>query len=83
MSSPIANDDLKKRVANVLTAEIGPALQMDGASIEVLGAQEGVVRLRLLGTCSGCPSTIMTLIMGIEQELRKRLPEVKYLEALP
>ncbi|HEV3260643.1 MAG TPA: NifU family protein [Gemmataceae bacterium] len=80
MSSPA---DLKERVARVLAEEVGPALQMDGADLEVLGVTDGVVQVRLHGACSGCPSTIMTVIMGIEQELRRRIPEVEYLEAVP
>jgi Fe-S cluster biogenesis protein NfuA len=44
---------------------------------------DGVVRLRFNGACASCPSTIMTLIMGIEQELQKHFPEIEYLEAVP
>jgi hypothetical protein len=43
---------------------------------------EGVARIRLNGVCGCCPSTVMTVIMGIEQELRKHVPEVRYLEAV-
>jgi Fe-S cluster biogenesis protein NfuA len=75
--------ELKMRVAKVLAEHVGPALAMDGAAIEVLDVTGGVVQVRLGGVCSGCPSTLMTVIMGIEQELRKHLPEVEYLEAVP
>lgn len=74
---------LKERVARLLTEEIGPALDLDGSAIEVLDIDQGVLRVRLGGVCSGCPSTIMTVLMGLEQELRKRVPEVEYLEAVP
>src|SRR5262245_3013781 len=74
---------LKERVARVLAEEVGPALAMDGAGIEVLDVTDGVARVRLGGVCSGCPSTLMAVIHGIEQELRKHVPEVKYLEAVP
>jgi Fe-S cluster biogenesis protein NfuA len=80
---PDTNEALKTRVLDVVHREIQPALQMDGGSLEVLEVQDGVVRVRLHGTCSGCPSTVMAVIMGIEQELRKRLPDVEYLEAVP
>jgi len=80
---PADSSDLRDRVIDVLAAEIGPALQLDGGDIEVIDVSEGIVRLRLHGTCSGCPSAIMAVIMGIEQELRKRLPEVEYVEAMP
>jgi Fe-S cluster biogenesis protein NfuA len=75
--------DLKERVTRVLTDEVGPALQLDAGSIEVLDVRDGIAQVRLTGVCAGCPSTIMAVIMGIEQELRKRIPEVEYLEAVP
>ena len=77
------SSDLKARVALVLAAEVRPALQLDGGDIEVLDVHDGIVQVRLHGICSGCPSTLMAVIMGIETELRKHLPEVEYLEAVP
>jgi Fe-S cluster biogenesis protein NfuA len=76
-------DDLKARVSKILAEEVGPALQMDGGAIEVLDVSDGVVRVRLGGVCAGCPSTVMAVLMGLEQELRQRVPEVVYLEAVP
>jgi Fe-S cluster biogenesis protein NfuA len=75
--------DLKERVCRVIREEVGPALELDGGRIEVLNVTGGVVQLRLNGICTGCPSTIMAVVMGLEQELRRRLPEVEYLEAVP
>jgi len=75
--------DLKQRVIRVLAEEVGPALAMDGAAIEVLDVADGVVRVRLTGVCGCCPSSVMAAVMGIEQELRKRVAEVEYLEAVP
>jgi Fe-S cluster biogenesis protein NfuA len=83
MSEPVDSGNLKERVVRVLAEEVAPALQMDGAGLEVLDVTDGVVQVRLGGVCSGCPSTIMTVVMGIEQELRQRIPEVEYLEAVP
>jgi Fe-S cluster biogenesis protein NfuA len=83
MSSSPNSTDLKARVARVLSEHVGPALAMDGAAIEVLEVCDGVARVRLGGVCTGCPGTIMTVIMGIEEELRKHVPEVEYLEAMP
>jgi Fe-S cluster biogenesis protein NfuA len=77
------SNDLKSRVAHILAGEVRPALQMDGGDIEVLDVRDGTVRVRLHGICSGCPSALMAVIMGIEQELRKRIPEIEYLEAVP
>jgi Fe-S cluster biogenesis protein NfuA len=75
--------DLQARVARVLAADIRPALQMDGIDIELLDVCDGVVRVRLHGSCTGCSSAIMAVIREIEQELQKRIPEVAYLEAVP
>jgi Fe-S cluster biogenesis protein NfuA len=83
MSRPAGAGDLKERVARLLAEEIGPALHMDGTSIEVLEICAGVLRVRLHGACSGCPSTVMAIITGIEQELRRLVPEVEHLEAVP
>ncbi len=77
------NHELKDRVARVLAEEVGPALAMDGTQIEVLDVKEGVARIRLGGICGTCPSSIMAAVMGIEEELRRRLPEVAYIEAVP
>ena len=83
MSEPAPAADLKERVARILNEEIGPALQIDTGRIEVLDVTDGVARVRLPGVCTGCPSTIMMILMGLEQELRRQVPEVEYLEAGP
>jgi len=82
MSSLADSNDLRTRVACVLATEIRPALGMDGGDIEVVDVHDGIVRVRLHGTCSGCPSVIMAVIMEVEQELRKRIAEVEYLEVI-
>lgn len=79
----MSSGDVKERVARVLSEEVGPLLQMDAGSIEVLGVEDGIVRVRFHGACAACPGTVMALLMGVEQELRQRLPEVEYLEAVP
>ena len=75
--------DLKERVTQVLAEEVAPALNLDGTAIEVVDVTDGIVQVRLSNVCAGCPSTIMTVVMGLEQELRQRIPEIEYLEALP
>lgn len=75
--------DLKTRVTDALTRAVGPALEMDGAQLEVLDVSDGVARIRLGGVCGNCPSSIMAAVMGIEQELRKHVPEVDCIEAVP
>ena len=66
-----------------LAEEVGPALDLDGGAIEVLDVTGGVVQVRLSGVCAGCPATIMTVITSLEDELRKCVPEVEVLEAVP
>ena len=75
--------DLKSRVETVFKAEVAPVLELDGAGIEVLDVTDGIVRVRLNGVCAGCPGTVMRLVLGLEQELKSRVPEVEYLEAVP
>jgi len=74
---------LRDRLAQVLADEIGPALAMDGTQIEIIGIEDGVARLRLGGVCGSCPSSIMAIVTGIEAELRKHVPEIAYIEAVP
>jgi Fe-S cluster biogenesis protein NfuA len=71
---------VKERVARVSAEEIAPALQMDATYLELLEVVEGVARIRLKGGCGSCPTSIMAIVMGIEQELRRHVPEVQYIE---
>ena len=75
-------ETLPQRVARILSEEIAPAFELDGSRIEVVDVVDGVAQLRFDGVCSSCPATLMTLIMGLEQELLKRVPEVEYIEAV-
>ncbi len=83
MSGSIEDGVLRERVARVVAEEVAPLLQMDGGTIEVLTVEDGVVQVRLNGLCGCCPSTVHAVVMGIEDELRRRVPEVEYLEAVP
>ena len=74
--------DLKARVEHALKHEIAPALLLDGNGIEVLGVSDGIAQVRLSGACAGCPATIMTVITSLEDELRKKVPEVEVIEAI-
>jgi len=75
--------DLETRIARTLKEEVAPVLQLDGNGIEVCGVDNGIVQVRLGNICAGCPSTIMAVVNGLEQELRQRIPEVEYLEVIP
>ncbi|HEX76209.1 MAG TPA: NifU family protein [Dehalococcoidia bacterium] len=56
--------------------QIRPALQADGGDVELVDIKDGVVHLRLIGACNGCPMSAMTLKMGIERILKEKVPEV-------
>ena len=73
---------MKDRVEKVVN-RIRPAVQMDGGDIELIDVVDGLVKLRLVGSCSGCPSSMMTLKAGIERAIRAEVPEITGVEALP
>jgi len=83
MSAPTEADSLPARLEHALAAEVAPVLQMDAGDIELLEIRGRVARLRLRGTCACCPSSVMAVIMGIEQELRRQVPEIDYIELVP
>ena len=66
-----------KREVEAVLAQIRPALQTDGGDVELVDANEGVIRLKLKGACAGCPMATMTLRHGIERILKEQIPEVK------
>ncbi len=72
---------MKDRVEKVIN-RIRPAVQMDGGDIQLVDVVDGVVRVRLVGACVGCPSSMMTLKMGIERAIRAEVPEVVSVEAV-
>jgi riboflavin kinase/FMN adenylyltransferase len=76
------SDNLRSRVENVLRNEVAPALELDGRDIEVVTVENGIASIRLGLLCASCPSTISTLLMQLEAELRQRLPEIEILEAV-
>lgn len=74
--------ELHQRVAKVINL-IRPAIQQDGGDVELVEITEkGIVRIRLHGACVGCPSSTMTLQLGIERNLRNHVPEVTGVEAV-
>ena len=70
---------MREKVEEVLR-EIRKGLQMDGGDVELLEVEDGIVKVKLLGACRGCPMSQMTLKMGIEQKLKEAIPEVKSVE---
>jgi Fe-S cluster biogenesis protein NfuA len=61
--------------------DLRPRLNADGGDIELLGVENGVVKVRLKGACAGCPMSTMTLKIGVEQYLKQRIPEIIRVEA--
>ncbi len=59
-----------------------PALMADGGNVELVDVDDGVVKVRLVGACSSCSSSTMTLKMGIERALKKAIPMVRCIEAV-
>lgn len=73
---------MREQVEKVLE-RIRPALQADGGDVELVEiTADGVVKLRLQGSCIGCPSSTMTLQMGIERALKSEVPQVARVESV-
>jgi Fe-S cluster biogenesis protein NfuA len=71
----------KAEVAEILE-EVRPHLQMDGGDVELVDVVDGVVKVKLKGACVGCPMSQMTIKWGVENYLKKKLPEVKSVESI-
>lgn len=69
-------DEIVAKIKKILDDEIRPAIAMDGGDCQFMSFEEGVVTLQLQGACSTCPSSVLTLKMGIEGRLKEEIPEV-------
>lgn len=74
--------DVAEGIIRVIEEEIRPAVAMDGGDVVFQSYDNGIVRLRLRGACSGCPSALFTLKMGIERRLQEEFPEIVSVEAV-
>lgn len=72
---------MREEIAQALE-EVRPGLQRDGGDIELVDVVDGVVKVRLTGACAGCPMSQMTLKLGVENYLKKKVPGVKAVEAV-
>ena len=70
------DDNIVKRVKELLENYVKPAVEMDGGAIQFRSYNDGVVNLMLQGSCSGCPSSMVTLKAGIEGMMKRMIPEV-------
>ena len=71
------DSDVVKRIKELLENYVKPAVEMDGGAIAFRDYNDGVVKLMMQGSCSGCPSSMITLKSGIEGMMKRMIPEVK------
>jgi Fe-S cluster biogenesis protein NfuA len=72
---------MTEKVQKVLD-KIRPSLQADGGDVELVEVKDGVVKVRLQGSCHGCPMSQMTLKMGIERIIKEQIPEITEVQAV-
>ena len=75
-------DEIEQKIVKILDQKIRPAVARDGGDIKFKEYKDGVVKVELQGSCSGCPSSTMTLKKGVQNLLRHYLPEVKEVIAI-
>ena len=75
-------DEIETKIVRILNEKIRPAVAKDGGDIKFKEFKDGVVKVQLQGSCSGCPSSTMTLKRGVQNLLCHYLPEVKEVEAI-
>ena len=75
-------DEIEKRIVKILDQKIRPAVARDGGDIKFKEFKDGIVKVQLQGSCSGCPSSTMTLKQGVKNLLCHYLPEVKEVVAI-
>ena len=72
---------MKEKIQAALE-KIRPSLQADGGDVEFVDYEDGIVKVRLQGACSGCPMSQMTLKNGIERILKEEIPEIESVESI-
>ena len=75
-------DEIEQKIVKILDQKIRPAVARDGGDIKFKEFQDGIVKVQLQGSCSGCPSSTMTLKQGVQNLLCHYLPEVKEVIAI-
>jgi len=76
-----SNDEIVNKIKEILDSKIRPAVARDGGDIKFKSFTNGVVKVDLRGSCSGCPSSLITLKQGVQNLLCHYIPEVKKVEA--
>jgi Fe-S cluster biogenesis protein NfuA len=80
--SSLNDDETVKKIIDVLDTKIRPAVARDGGDIKFKSFENGVVKVELQGSCSGCPSSILTLKQGVQNLLKHYVKEVNSVEAV-
>ena len=75
-------DEIERKIVKILDEKIRPAVARDGGDIKFKEFKDGIVKVELQGSCSGCPSSTMTLKQGVQNLLCHYLPEVKEVVAI-
>jgi len=78
----ILDDKMEEKVKEVIEKEVKPLLALEGGSIDLVSAENGVVKVRLSGACAGCPMSQYTLVNFVEATLKEKVPEVKEVVAV-
>ena len=73
---------MKKKIINILETKVRPAVARDGGDIKFKKFENGIVTVNLQGSCSGCPSSTMTLKQGVQNLLCHYIPEIKEVIAI-
>ena len=81
-AKPVQSNEIINKINEVLDAKIRPAVARDGGDITFKSFKDGIVTVELKGSCSGCPSSIMTLKQGVQNLLCHYIPEIKSVEAV-
>ena len=75
-------NEIEKKIIQILDQKIRPAVAKDGGDIKFKEFKDGIVKVQLQGSCSGCPSSTMTLKQGVQNLLCHYIPEIKQVDAI-
>ena len=81
-SNKVDLSEIEKNIVKILDEKIRPAVSRDGGDIKFKSFKDGVVKVQLQGSCSGCPSSTLTLKQGVQNLLKHYIREVKEVEAI-
>ena len=76
------SDSIENKIKEILDSKVRPAVAKDGGDIKFKSFKNGIVEVELQGSCSGCPSSVMTLKQGVQNLLCHYIPEVKRVDAI-